>query len=146
MLCVAAASVSSFVHSEPNPHPLYLVEKICIADIQKFDRASELRRLLQDQLLRKEFALVDHAQDSDAVLVVKPSMVSTKKWGRVIQIAAVLNSRAGDRLWDMDRSWKKVLGISRQFKTLPEAAEFVVQNLRRDWEKSFRATGGAVEK
>ncbi len=145
-LCAAGASAAA--RAQAGPAALHLVQKIYIGELGASDEAARFRLLLEDELNRRGFAVVDKAEKADAVLSgalsVSPGGVHGGVGGNVA-VTVRLVSPGGERLWSINlpkpvtlASAFKVRGLKVR-EPVEYRAEELAKELREDWERSARA-------
>jgi hypothetical protein len=119
------------------PGQLRDVRKIFIGDISGADvETDRFRYLLEEQLKRRGFEVVETASEADAVLsgALSVRVLDEKSEARAF---VQLGDASGRRLWARDFGHKKILvnPFSRQEPTKRRAEE-IAKELRRDLEQS----------
>jgi hypothetical protein len=123
---------------------LHLVQNVYVEEMGTSPEAARFRLLLEDQLAKKGFTVVDKAEKADAVL---GGVVSVAQWGFYggpadISVTARLISSDGTRLWSGNMGGEiYILNPVSSFKfkePIEYRAKELARKLRSDWEKSDR--------
>ena len=123
---------------------LYLVQKIFVGDMGTSDEAARFRLLLEEQLSKRGFTIVDKSESADGILT---GVLSLRVYAdtSLARATVQLKSPTGERLWGGDFEPKSTF-----FKKVSDTAKFRAENiaekLRSDWKKSAKAAGIKAEK
>ena len=115
---------------------LHDVHKIYVGDMGKADEAERFRYLLGEELQKKGFAVVESADEADAVL---SGALSVRVGDEQTEARAFvkLDSKSGQRIWARDFGHRRVIlnPFDRKEPTKRRAAE-IAEELRKAWDKS----------
>ena len=141
LLClVACASATSALQHRPRRAAVLPdVQKIYIGDMGTADEADRFRLLLEEQLLKRNFAVVLKEEDADAVLT---GVLSVRTYDDKSEARATVRlvSASGEVLWAKDFGHKRftVNPFSLQEPTRRRAEE-IAEALRRDFKRPTRS-------
>ena len=121
---------------------LYLIQKIHISEMGASDEADRFRFLLEEQLSKKGFTVVDKSENADAILTGALS-VRVYDDASIARVYVQLKSSSGERLWGGNFGARRTL--SRK-ESVQLRAEDVANRLRDDWKKSAKKAGVKVDK
>lgn len=112
------------------------VHKIYVGDMGRADEAERFRYLVGEELRKKGFAVVENADEADAIL---SGALSVRVGDDDTQARAFvkLDSKAGQRLWAKDFGHRAVIlnPFDRKEPTKRRAAEIAAE-LRKEWDRS----------
>jgi hypothetical protein len=132
--------------------PLHLVQKIYIEDMGASPEAARFRLLLEDQLSKNGFIVVNKREEADGVLGGATSVSPSGFYGGPadISVTARLVSSDGSRLWSANMGGEIYIlnpVNSLKFKEpVDYRAKELARKLRGDWERSAKAAGLKVTK
>jgi hypothetical protein len=136
-LCLAACASATHAlqHRPRRLATLPEVQKIYIGDMGADDEADRFRLLLEEQLLKRNFAVVLKEEDADALLT---GVLSVRTYDDKSEARATVRlvSPSGEVMWAKDFGHKRftVNPFSLQEPTRRRAEE-VAEALRRDFKK-----------
>ena len=138
LLLAANLNLTSFAPtpqdlSEPRLHE---VHKIYVGNMGDDDEAGRFRLLLEEQVSRKGFAVVDSAEKADAILTGALS-VRVHRNSSTARAYVTLHTSKGQRLWGRDFG-SKMTNIFSLSEPVKLRAQDVANGLRNDWEKSAK--------
>ena len=112
-----------------------LVRKIYVGDMGSVDEAERFRFLLEEQLSKKGFTVVERAEDADAILsgALSVRVFDDKSEARVY---VKLESPGGERLWARDFGNRLLRNPFNRKEPAKLRAEDVANGLRSDWKKA----------
>jgi hypothetical protein len=140
LLLLSPPQASAQTSASAKPFRLHQVERIYIGDMGAGDSAERFRLLLEDQLIKKGFVVVDNEDRADAFLVgVLSQPVLDESEGNA-RVTVQLRTRDGDRLWSGNFG-PKLSSFFRIKDPLQLRAEELTRRLRTDWEKSAQNAG-----
>ena len=119
--------------SEPR---LDQVKAIYVGNMGDADEADRFRLLLEEQLARKGFAVVDAPEKADAVLTGALS-VRVHRNSSTARVYVTLNSSKGLRLWGRDFG-SKMSNLFSLTEPVKLRAQDVANGLKQDWDKSAK--------
>jgi hypothetical protein len=114
---------------------LSLVRRIYVGDMGTADEADRFRLLLEDQLSKKGFVIVERPEIADAVLT---GALSVRVFDDKSEARAFvrLTTPAGDRIWARDFGSRLLYNPFNRREPVKRRAEEVANRLREDWRKS----------
>lgn len=119
--------------SEPRLHE---VHNIYVGNMGDDDEAGRFRLLLEEQVARKGFAVVDSAEKADAILTGALS-VRVHRNSSTARVYVTLHTPNGQRLWGRDFG-SKMTNIFSLSEPVKLRAQDVANGLKQDWEKSAK--------
>ena len=119
--------------SEPRLHE---VHNIYVGNMGDDDEAGRFRLLLEEQVARKGFAVVDSAEKADAILTGALS-VRVHRNSSTARVYITLNTPKGQRLWGRDFG-SKMTNIFSLSEPVKLRAQDVANGLKQDWDKSAK--------
>lgn len=119
---------------------LHQVQKIYIGDMGSIDSAERFRLVLEGELIKKGFRVVDQEDSADALLVGVLSQPQFDGDERDARITVQLRLPDGERLWSGNFG-PKFSSVFRLKDPLLLRAEEVSHRLRTDWEKAAKNSG-----
>ncbi|HEY0079802.1 MAG TPA: hypothetical protein VGB73_14400 [Pyrinomonadaceae bacterium] len=119
---------------------LHEVVRIYIGDMGAGDAAARFRLLLEEQLVRKNFVVVDNEDRADALLVGVLSLPPLDESEGNARVTVQLRAHEGDRLWSGNFG-PRLTSVFRMKDPLQMRAEELARRLRADWEKSAQSAG-----
>src|SRR5918995_49466 len=119
--------------SEPRLHE---VHTIYVGSMGDADEADRFRLLLEEQVARKGFAVVDSPEKADAILTGALS-VRVHRNSSTARVYVTLHTSKGQRLWGRDFGSKmsNLFSLSEPVKL---RAQDVANGLKQDWDKSAK--------
>ena len=152
VLWLIPSSVLAKPYTQARPAALHLVQKIYIDEMGTSAEAARFRLLLEDQLTRKGFTVVDRRENADAVLGGALSVAQSGIYGGPadVSVTARLISSGGERLWSTNIGGQiTILNpiTSLRFNDPVEyRARELAKRLRGDWEKSAKTAGVKIRR
>ncbi len=137
LLCSGGLSVDA-AQSDPAQKKLYHVQKIYVGDMGDDDEAERFRHLLEEQLSRKGFTIVNRVEDADAILTgaLSVRVFDDKSEARVY---VRLEAPGGERLWARDFGNRLFKNPFNRKEPTKLRAEDVANGLRSDWKKAAQS-------
>lgn len=132
----ASSSANAFVggHSELQTQSQFrLVRKIHVGNMGETNEAERFRLLLEEELAKKGFTIVDAPEKADAVLtgVLSVRVLDKKTQARVY---VKLITAGGERLWGRDFGSRAT--VFNRTEPVKLRAQDVAKGLWADWQKS----------
>jgi len=116
------------------------VRRIYVGEMGEGDEAKRFRLLLEDELAKKDFTVVNRAEDADGVLTGALSVRVHDEKTRA-RVYVTLHTPDGERLWGKDFG-SKIFKISiRTSDPVKMRAEDVADGLRDEWKKAAKNAG-----
>jgi len=114
---------------------LSLVRKIYVGDMGTADEADRFRLLLEEQLLKRGFTVVDKPESADAILT---GALSVRVFDNKSEARAYvrLNTPGGERIWARDFGSRLFTNPFRRVEPVKRRAEDVANGLRDDWKRA----------
>lgn len=114
---------------------LGLVQKIYVGDMGSADEADRFRLLLEDQLSKRGFTIVNGPESADAILT---GALSVRVFDEKSEARAFvrLSTRGGERIWARDFGSRLMTNPFRRAEPVKRRAEDVANRLREDWKKA----------
>jgi hypothetical protein len=112
------------------------VHTIYIGNMGDADEADRFRLLLEEQVARKGFAVVDSAEKADAILTGALS-VRVHRNSSTARVYVTLHTPKGQRLWGRDFG-SKISNLFSLTEPVKQRAQDVANGLKQDWEKSAK--------
>lgn len=112
---------------------LHEVQRIHIGEMGKTDEAERFRLLLEEQLAKKGFTVVETPDQADAILVGVLT-VRVHEEDATAQATVYLKTKDGVKLWWGDSQPSYKWNQSRE--AVKARAEAIAKKLKADWEKS----------
>ena len=138
-LIACASATPALQHRARRVAVLPEVQKIYIGDMGTADEADRFRLLLEEQLLKRSFAVVLKEEDADAVLT---GVLTVRTYDDKSEVRATVRlvSPGGEVLWAKDFGHKRfsVNPFSLQ-EPARRRAEEVAEALRRDFKRPTRS-------
>ena len=138
-LLAAASTATAGQHRARRVAVLPEVQKIYIGDMGTADEADRFRLLLEEQLLKRNFAVVLKPEDADAVLT---GVLAVRTYDDKSEARATVRlvSQNGEVLWAKDFGHKRftVNPFSLQEPTRRRAEE-IAEALRRDFKRPTKS-------
>ena len=119
--------------SEPRLHE---VHNIYVGNMGDDDEADRFRLLLEEQVAKKGFAVVDSPEKADAILTGALS-VRVHRNSSTARVYVTLNTPKGQRLWGRDFG-SKMTNIFSLSEPVKLRAQDVANGLKQDWDKSAK--------
>ena len=119
--------------SEPRLHE---VHNIYVGNMGDDDEADRFRLLLEEQVAKKGFAIVDSPEKADAILTGALS-VRVHRNSSTARVYVTLNTPKGHRLWGRDFG-SKMTNIFSLSEPVKLRAQDVANGLKQDWDKSAK--------
>ena len=119
--------------SEPRLHE---VHSIYVGNMGDDDEAGRFRLLLEEQVTRKGFAVVDSPEKADAILTGALS-VRVHRNSSTARVYVTLHTPKGHRLWGRDFG-SKMTNIFSLSEPVKLRAQDVANGLKQDWDKSAK--------
>jgi hypothetical protein len=144
IVSLAPSTILANSNSQTSTKALHLAQKIYVEEMGTSPESARFRLLVEDQLGRKGFTVVDNAEKADAVLSGVVSVARSGFYGGPadISVTARLISSEGDRLWSGNMGGQIYIlnpVSSLKFKEPIEyRAKELAKKLRSDWEKAVR--------
>ena len=137
LLCLtASASRASDGAERPRRQPaLRDVHKIYVGDMGRADEAERFRFLVGEELSKQGFAVVDRAEDADAVLSGALS-VRVGDDNTEARAFVKLETPAGARLWAKDFGNRLIFNPLKRKEPTKRRASEIASELRKDWQKA----------
>jgi hypothetical protein len=110
------------------------IQKIYVGDMGKADEASRFRLLLEDELAKRGFTIVDSADQADGVLtgVLSLRVLDEKSQARVY---VTMNSPGGQRIWARDFGERVLVNPFKRIEPVKRRAQEVAKELEEEWRK-----------
>jgi hypothetical protein len=110
------------------------IQNIYVGDMGKADEASRFRLLLEDELAKKGFVIVDSADQADGVLtgVLSLRVLDEKSQARVY---VTMNSPDGQRIWARDFGERVLVNPFKRTEPVKRRAQEVAKELEEEWGK-----------
>jgi hypothetical protein len=120
---------------ETDRERLSLVQKIYVGDMGSADEADRFRMLLEEQLSKKGFTIVDSAERADAIL---SGALSVRVFDKKSEARAFvrLTTHGGESIWARDFGNKIFFNPFHRAEPVKRRAEDIAKRLREDWKKS----------
>ena len=114
---------------------LGLVQKIYVGDMGGADEADRFRLLLEEQLTKKGFRVVERAENADAILT---GALSVRVFDDKSEARAFvrLTTSGGERIWARDFGSRLLTNPFKRAEPVKRRAEEVANRLREDWRKA----------
>ena len=129
------ASTKVCASSEPVRDRLGLVQKIYVGDMGGADEADRFRLLLEEQLSKRGFTVVEKAESADAILT---GALSVRVFDDKSEARAFvrLMTPTGEHIWSRDFGNRRLVNPFSRQEPVKRRAEEVANRLREDWKKS----------
>lgn len=110
------------------------IQKIFVGDMGKADEASRFRLLLEDELTKRGFTVVDSADQADGVLtgVLSLRVLDEKSQARVY---VTMNAPGGQRIWARDFGERVLVNPFKRIEPVKRRAQEVAKELEEEWRK-----------
>ena len=114
---------------------LSLVRKIYVGDMGGADEADRFRLLLEEQLTKKGFTVVERPESAEAILT---GALSVRVFDDKSEARAFvrLTTPAGERVWARDFGSRLIFNPFHRAEPVKRRAEEVANRLREDWRKA----------
>ena len=114
---------------------LGFVQKIYVGDMGVADEADRFRLLLEEQLTKKGFRVVERAENADAILT---GALSVRVFDDKSEARAFvrLTTSGGERIWARDFGSRLLTNPFKRAEPVKRRAEEVANRLREDWRKA----------
>lgn len=111
------------------------VQKIYVGDMGGADEADRFRLLLEEQLTKRGFTIVERAESADAILTgaLSVRVFDTKSEARAF---VRLTTPGGERIWARDFGNRLLTNPFKRAEPVKRRAEDVANRLREDWRKA----------
>ena len=119
--------------SEPSLHQIHT---IYVGDMGDADEADRFRLLLEEQVARKGFAVVNSPEKADAILTGALS-VRVHRSSSTARVYVTLHTPKGQRLWGRDFG-SKITNLFSLTEPVKLRAQDVANGLKQDWDKSSK--------
>ena len=119
--------------SEPRLHE---VHNIYVGDMGDDDEAGRFRLLLEEQVARKGFTVVNSTEKADAILTGALS-VRNHRNSSTARVYVTLHTQKGQRLWGRDFG-SKITNLFSLNEPVKLRAQDVANALKHDWDKSAK--------
>ena len=141
LLLAANLNLTYFSWSAPTPQDLteprlHEVHRIYVGSMGDADEADRFRLLLEEQVARKGFAVVDSPEKADAILTGALS-VRVHRNSSTARVYATLHTAKGQRLWGRDFG-SKLTNLFTLTEPVKLRAQDVANGLKQDWDKSAK--------
>jgi hypothetical protein len=122
-------------NGEPVRDGLGLVQKIYVGDMGGADEADRFRLLLEEQLSKRGFTVVEKAERADAILT---GALSVRVFDKKSEARAFvrLTTPTGEYIWSRDFGNRRLVNPFSQQEPVKRRAEDIANRLREDWRKS----------
>ncbi|HEX8136390.1 MAG TPA: hypothetical protein VF544_02260 [Pyrinomonadaceae bacterium] len=129
------ASTEAWAKGEPARERLGLVQKIYVGDMGGADEADRFRLLLEEQLSKRGFTVVEKAENADAILT---GALSVRVFDDKSEARAFvrLMTPTGEHIWSKDFGNRWLVNPFSRQEPVKRRAEEVANRLREDWKKS----------
>lgn len=129
------ASASAHAERTADRDGLGLVQKIYVGDMGSADEADRFRLLLEEQLTRRGFTIVNGPEMADAIL---SGALSVRVFDNKSEARAFvrLSTPAGERIWARDFGSRLFTNPFRRAEPVKRRAEDVANRLHEDWKKA----------
>jgi hypothetical protein len=129
------ASAEAWAKGDPHRDGLGLVRKIYVGDMGTDTEADRFRLLLEEQLSKRGFTIVERPESADAILT---GALSVRVFDNKSEARAFvrLASPTGERLWSRDFGNRLLINPFSRQEPVKRRAEEVANRLREDWRKS----------
>jgi hypothetical protein len=137
LLCLtASAAPAPDGAGRPRRQPaLHDVHKIFVGDMGRADEAERFRFLVGEELSKQGFAVVERAEDADAVLSGALS-VRVGDDNTEARAFVKLETPAGARLWAKDFGNRLIFNPLKRKEPTKRRASEIAGELRKDWLKA----------
>jgi hypothetical protein len=110
------------------------IQKIYVGDMGKADEASRFRLLLEDELAKRGFTIVDSADQADGILtgVLSLRVLDENSQARVY---VTMNSPGGQRIWARDFGERLLVNPFKRIEPVKRRAQEVAKELEAEWRK-----------
>jgi hypothetical protein len=114
---------------------LGVVQKIYVGDMGGADEADRFRLLLEEQLTKRGFTIVERAESADAILT---GALSVRVFDDKSEARAFvrLTTQGGERIWARDFGSRLITNPFKRAEPVKRRAEEVANRLREDWRKA----------
>lgn len=111
------------------------VQKIYVGDMGSADEADRFRLLLEEQLSKRGFTIVNGPETADAILT---GALSVRVFDDKSEARAFvrLTTQGGERIWARDFGSRLLTNPFRRAEPVKRRAEDVANRLREDWKKA----------
>ena len=141
LLLAANLSLTYFAGFVPTPQDLseprlHQVHSIYVGNMGDDDEADRFRLLLEEQVARKGFVVVNSPEKADAVLTGALS-VRIHRSSSTARVYVTLHTPKGERLWGRDFG-SKMTNLFSLTEPVKLRAQDVANGLKQDWDKSAK--------
>ena len=141
LLLVANLNLTYFSWFGPTPQDpgeprLHEVHNIYVGDMGDDDEAGRFRLLVEEQVAKKGFAVVDSPEKADGILTGALS-VRVHRNSSTARVYVTLQTPKGQRLWGRDFG-SKMTNIFSLTEPVKLRAQDVANGLKNDWDKSAK--------
>ena len=119
--------------SEPRLHQVHTIH---IGNMGDDDEADRFRLLLEEQVARKGFVVVNSPDKADAILTGALS-VRVHRSSSTARVYVTLHTPKGERLWGRDFG-SKITNLFSLSEPVKLRAHDVANGLKQDWDKSAK--------
>ena len=123
---------------------LHEIHRIYVGNMGSDDEAYRFRLLLEEQVAKKGFAIVDSAEKADGILSGALS-VRVHRNNSTARAYVTLHTRNGQKLWGRDFGSKLSNWFSLN-EPVKLRAQDVANGLKEDWDKSVKLYGGKKDR
>lgn len=125
-----------FAPQAPSEPRLHEVHTIYVGNMGDADEADRFRLLLEEQIAKKGFAVVNSPEKADAILAGALS-VRVHRNSSTARVYVTLHTPNGQRLWGRDFG-SKISNLFTLTEPVKLRAQDVANGLRQDWDKSAK--------
>lgn len=145
LLLAANLNLTYFTWFVPTPQDLseprlHQIHTIYVGNMGDADEADRFRLLLEEQVMRKGFAVVNSPENADAILTGALS-VRVHRNSSTARVYVTLHTPKGQRLWGRDFG-SKVTNLFSLTEPVKLRAQDVANGLKQDWDKSAKLFQG----
>ena len=114
---------------------LSVVQKIYVGDMGSADEADRFRLLLEEQLSKRGFTIVNMPETADAILT---GALSVRIFDNKSEARAFvrLSTQGGERIWARDFGSRLITNPFRRAEPVKRRAEDIANRLREDWKRA----------
>ena len=121
---------------DPSEPRLHEVHTIYVGNMGDADEADRFRLLLEEQIAKKGFAVVNSPEKADAILNGALS-VRVHRNSSTARVYVTLHTSKGQRLWGRDFG-SKISNLFTLTEPVKLRAQDVANGLKQDWDKSAK--------
>ena len=137
VLLLAATLISFASTPQDLTEPqLHQVHSIFVGNMGDADEADRFRLLLEEQVAKKGFAVVNSPEKADAILTGALS-VRVHRNSSTARVYVTLHTSQGQRLWGRDFG-SKITNLFTLTEPVKLRAQDVANGLKQDWDKSAK--------